>query len=92
MKNSLFIDVDTDREQMVLIGKPPEINPPENAEQAAKMILDDISCTCEALVTLIRIADASDYAKKDELFATAIKYLNDSNAIALETPKDNIEN
>ena len=89
MKNSLFIDVDTDRAQIVLIGKPPEIQPPANPEEAAKMILDDISCVCEALATLITITDTSGYSKKEELVKIAVKYLND--LIAPETPEDKKE-
>ena len=91
MKNSLFIDVDTDRDQMVLIGKPPEIKPPANAEEAKQMIMNDISCTCEALVTLINIASASGYGDKEDLFNTAIKYFNESNTPTESTPEDNKE-
>jgi len=78
MKNSLFIDVDTEREQMVLIGKPPEIQQPENPQEAANMIMDDIASVCEALVTLIMICDNSGYAKKEEMLTTTLKYLSDT--------------
>ena len=77
MKNLINIDVDTDRQQVVLIGKPPEIPQPTNPEEAGKMIMVDISCVCEALLTLIQIADTNGYCKKEDTIKTSIKYLND---------------
>jgi hypothetical protein len=86
MKNSIFIDVDSDRDQPIIIGKPDEIKAPENAEEAAVMIISDISCVCEALCTLIHMADQNNYGKKAELVAASIKYLND---LLIDTPTDN---
>lgn len=84
MKNSIFIDVDTEREQPVLIGKPPEITQPETAEEAAKMIINDIGCVCEALCTLIHLADVNGYATKQELINASVTLLNGM----LEPPKE----
>jgi hypothetical protein len=88
MKNSIFIDVDTEREQPVLIGKPPEITQPENAEEAAKMIINDIGCVCEALCTLIHLADVNSYATKEELIKASITLLNGMLEPLKETPSD----
>ncbi len=77
MKNALYIDIDTEREQIVLIGKPPEITPPQTPEEAAKMITLDVSCVCEALCTLIHMADQNGYATKEDLVKASMKYLND---------------
>jgi hypothetical protein len=84
MKNSIFIDVDTEREQPILIGKPPEITPPATPEEAGVMITTDISCVCEALCTLIHMADQNGYATKENLVNASIKHLNDMLA---EEPK-----
>lgn len=89
MKNALFIDVDTDRDQVVLIGKPPEIKQPENPSEASKMIFDDISCVCEALATLILISDTSGYATKKDLLRTTLQYLNDT--LGEKVPEPNKE-
>jgi hypothetical protein len=83
MKNALYIDIDTERDQKILIGKPPEITPPQTPEEAAKMITLDISCVCEALCTLIHMADQNGYATKEDLVKASMKYLND----LLVTPK-----
>ncbi len=77
MKNTLFIDLDTEREQKILIGKPDDFTPPTTPQDAAKMINTDIACICEALCSLIHIADQNGYAKKEEMVTTSVKYLND---------------
>jgi hypothetical protein len=74
MKNTIYIDVDTEREQQILITKGAE-NQPTNKEEAAKMIINDVACVCEALCTLIHVADQNQYAKKDELITESIKQL-----------------
>ncbi len=84
MKNAIYIDIDTDRDQPILIGKPPEIPQPTTPEEAGKMITTDISCVCEALCSLIHMADQNGYAPKKALVETSIKYLND---LLIETPK-----
>ncbi len=76
MKNLIYIDIDTEREQPILIGKGSEITPPETAEEAKAMITNDIACLCEALCSLIHIADQSGYGKKDELVASTIDQLS----------------
>lgn len=88
MKNSLYIDIDTERDQIVLIGKSQEITPPTNPEEAAKMITLDISCVCEALCTLIHTADQNGYATKEDLVKASKKYLDD---LLVEKPKDEAE-
>lgn len=88
MKNALYIDIDTDREQIVLIGKPPEITPPATPEEAAKMITVDISCVCEALCTLIHMADQNGYATKEDLVKASLTHLNN---LLAEKPKDETE-
>lgn len=77
MKNTIYIDIDTDRTPSVNIGKPSEIEKPTTPEEASAMIIVDISCLCEALCSLIHMTDQSGYAKKEDLVNASIKYLND---------------
>jgi hypothetical protein len=76
MKNLIYIDVDTDREKQILIGKGSEIKTPETREEARDMIINDIKCVCETLKILIDVADFNNYAKKDELITESIKELS----------------
>ena len=76
MKNIVFIDIDTEREIKVQIGKPEEITPPTNAEEAKTMINSDISCVCEGLCALIQMADQNGYGKKELLVKASIEHLN----------------
>jgi hypothetical protein len=76
MKNSIYIDIDTEREQPILIGKGPEIEPPTSREEAGKMIITDIACICDAMISLMHVAHQNDYGVKEELVATAISQLN----------------
>lgn len=76
MKNIVFIDIDTEREIKVQIGKPEEITPPTNAEEAKTMINTDITCVCEGLCALIQMADQNAYGNKEELVKASISHLN----------------
>lgn len=77
MKNSIYIDIDTERDQPILIGKPPEIIPPANPEEAKVMIVTDVSCLCEALCVLIHMADQNGYATKEDLVKASIVHLTE---------------
>ena len=75
MKNSILIDIDTERDQPILIGKGQENEPPTTRDEAKEMILTDISCLCEALITLIHVADQNEYAHKEDMVNKAIEQL-----------------
>jgi len=76
MRNSIYIDIDTERkEKPFIIGKPPEYQP-SNPEEAKTSIINDISCVCEALCRLIVTADNSGYATRQELIKASIVHLN----------------
>jgi hypothetical protein len=60
-----------------LIKKPEDIKPPETHDEAKKMIIDDISCICEALCHLIKMADLNGYADKKSLVSASTMYLNE---------------
>jgi hypothetical protein len=75
MKNIITIDVDTEREQPILIGKGAEISSPTNKDEAREMIVNDIKCVCETLCILIDVADQNKYALKSELITESIKQL-----------------
>ena len=93
MTNSIFIDIDTEREKPIIFGKPPDITPPENKEEAAKMILNDISCLAEAITTLIIMAGQNGYANKDELMVATVNTiynaLQQPSALEDENPTEN---
>ncbi len=72
MKNTIFISIDTERDQPIVIGKPPEITPPANPEEAKEMINIDIKCVTEALCRLIDIAHQNNYGVLTELVDNAI--------------------
>jgi hypothetical protein len=73
MKNLIYIDVDTERDQPILIGKGADIPTPTNKEEARDMIINDIKCVCETLCILIHVADQNQYAMKNELVTETIK-------------------
>jgi hypothetical protein len=87
MKNSLFIDVDTDREKPIIFGKSPDFNPPQTPEEAAVMILNDIACLAESLTTLIIMAGQNNYGDKTELVNESIKRIYK----ALEEQQNNVD-
>jgi hypothetical protein len=77
MKNVIIIDVDTEREQQLQIGKPSDTQPPTTPDEAKAIILTDISCVAETLNLMINIAHDSGYAKREDLVATAINHLKE---------------
>jgi len=83
MKNTIYIDVDTDRAQPILIGKSPDSEPPKNPEEAKNMLVNDIRCLCETLTLMIRIAEQNNYGDKKILLDASIKHLK----IMMDEPK-----
>jgi hypothetical protein len=75
MKNLVLIDFDTEREKKFIIGKPESIEKPNTETEAKAMIINDISCVCEALCELIHIASQNGYAKKEDLINTSLDLL-----------------
>lgn len=84
MKNAIFVEIDTEREQPIMIGKPPEIAPPTTPEETAVMLKNDIACLLEAMCSLIQMADQNSYGKKEDFIKASIDHLN---AFLLEVPK-----
>lgn len=59
MKNILIVDIDSDRSEPgpIIIGKPNEFPRPTNATEHASMVMDDMISLCEALCTMIHLAE-----------------------------------
>lgn len=87
MKNTIYIDIDTEREQPILIGKGPETVPPTTREEAGKMIIEDIACVCDALINLIHVADQNEYGTKENLVEKVMIQLEEY----LKSPKKDLE-
>lgn len=79
MKNTILIDIDSERDKKIIIGKPELTQKPETTEEAKTMIIMDIADICDVLCELIHIADQNGYGKKSELVNAAIKSLNEFN-------------
>jgi len=75
MKNILIVDIDTDREPIVKLGKTDESHIPKNDEQAKEFIIKDMACLTEALCTLIHAADQSNFKTIDESIKDIIKHI-----------------
>ena len=77
MKNSIIIDVDTDRTPIITISKPLDQEVPSDFDTTKSMLLNDITCLTEALSTLINVADTNGYSKKSELIKAITTRLDD---------------
>lgn len=73
MKNGIYVDIDTERENPIVFGKPPDIKAPETREEAQAMVLNDIASLSEALALLILMAHENQYGDKMALSDAAIK-------------------
>lgn len=88
MKNSILIDIDSEREKKIIIGKPDISTKPETPLEAQAMIVRDIADVCEVLCELIHIADQNGYAKKNDLVNAAIDSLERFNNESKNDSKD----
>jgi hypothetical protein len=77
MKNSIIIDVDTDRTPIITISKPLDQEIPSDVDAVKAMILNDITCVSETLSTLINMADQNGYANKNNLVNTIVVRLQE---------------
>lgn len=59
MKNALIIDIDSDRSEPgpIIIGKPDGFARPTSKKEHADMVIDDMAALCEAICTLIHLAE-----------------------------------
>jgi len=89
IKNSIYVEVDTEQEVPIKFHKPNGTVAPTNREEAANMLLTDIACLAEALTTLIYIAGANQYADRNELINASIKTLYNALDTSDNNPSDN---
>lgn len=75
MKNKIIVDIDTDRDVVVKIGKDNPSSLPKNKEEAGKQIIKDIACLTEGLVTLIQLANDNGYKDSNESINDTITHL-----------------
>jgi hypothetical protein len=81
MTNTIMIDLNTERDPMILFSKPIEHEPPTNKDEMGKMIIEDIAFISEALTVMIKRADENGYGNKNVLIEAAVKTLNSLNEI-----------
>ena len=74
-----MIDLNTERDPMILFSKPMEHEPPTNRAEMNTMIIEDIAFLSEALTVMIKRADENGYATKESLIESATKTLNSLN-------------
>ncbi len=79
MKNSLLIDLDTEREDPIRITKTEDtVSKVNDEESAKKMVLEDMTTLCNALGTLIQLANDSGYFDSELSAKMCVNYLNDN--------------
>jgi hypothetical protein len=69
MKNSIIIDIDTSLPKPIQIGKRDGTPMPENDDETRKMVIVDIDCLSEALLSLIHMAIVNKYDTQENLIA-----------------------
>jgi hypothetical protein len=75
MKNTIYIDIDTERDRPILIGKGHDSVVPTSPEEAKEMIAIDIASICEGLCELIHVAGQNGYGSKEGFVAASIEQL-----------------
>jgi hypothetical protein len=77
MKNTIYIEIDTEKENPITFSKPSGVEQPTDFDGAKTLILTDITCLCEGICTLVSLADQNKYAKKEDLIKAITGRLND---------------
>lgn len=79
MKNTILIDLDTDREDSIRLTKPEDLAEKiTNDESAKAMIMEDLTTICNALGTLIKMGNDSDYFDGETVAKMCINYLTEN--------------
>ena len=79
MKNSLFIDFDSEREDKIKISKSEEVLKNMEVDSATKqMVIDDLTTVCNALGTLIQVAHENNIADRFNSAKVCIDYLTET--------------
>ena len=79
MKNSIFIDFDSERDDKVRITKPEEmVKSIQDSNSERQMVVDDLTTCVNALGTLIHIAHVNDIADKEASANLCIEYLTET--------------
>ena len=71
-----MIDMDTEREDVIRISKPESIaDEVDNSEKARQMVLDDLTTVCNALGTLIHLANTNKYVDAKTASKMCVEFL-----------------
>lgn len=82
MKNILLVDIDTDRVPPIKICKPPDVPVPASHAEMAPVLIQDMMCLCEAICTLIHVAEQAGYKSSPDSLRDCIRHLEDGFAEA----------
>jgi len=77
MKNTIIINIDTEKKPPITFGKEEGSIIPTTWEEAKPLIVTDINCITDALITLIDVADQNDYADKESVLTEIIARLEE---------------
>ena len=79
MKNSLLIDMDTERDEVIKLSKSQDLAETIRDEETARqMVLDDLTTVCNALGTLIQLAHDKNYLSAERSSNMCINFLRDN--------------
>ena len=79
MKNSILIDLDTEREDSIRLTKPEDLAYKIESESDAKsMVMEDLTTICNALGTLIKMGNDSNFFDGKVVTKMCINYLQEN--------------
>jgi len=76
MKKVLTIDLNTDRDPMIIFNKPVEGEIPTTKEEMSKMVIEDIAMLAEALAVMIKRANENGIGTLEHFINATTKTLN----------------
>lgn len=90
MKNIVYIDVDTEREDAVRIGKTPDFKTPEvPSPEDQEVCQNDIMCMAEGIILIAKHMEKAEYQTLEDTISEIIAQLETGLADNSEPSKDN---
>ena len=85
MKNIVYIDIDTDREQPVKVGKAPDFKLPETKEKDQEVTQLDVKSLVEGILVMGIYMEEKDYQTFDDTLDDVMEQLREGWANHMNT-------
>ena len=77
-KNVIYVDVDSERDETVKLGKPKHFIAPTNEDAMKHVLMTDLTTLCEGIVTVAHLIEKEGFHTKEQVLNFVIKHLGNA--------------